>query len=81
MTITAPHPADKVWPAAANNFGDEGDYCPECAADWKAPHYQDCSQYLQCGWPPGCTAPAAATRLVCWDHYTKLAALFAPKEN
>lgn len=66
-----------IAPAPANNFGDAGDYCPECCADWKRPHREDCSQFYPCRMLD-CNEDAQFGRLICVKHYQDLSALFAP---
>lgn len=67
-------------PEPQNNYGTDGDHCPECAADWKRPHQPDCSQFVKCAYPPGCEADAQSGRRVCPTHYAALSAFFAPAE-
>jgi hypothetical protein len=67
-------------PVPANNFGTDGDHCPECASDWRKPHREDCSQFHQCEFPPGCDKDAQFGRRLCPEHYRQISALFGPAE-
>ena len=68
-----------IAPAPADNFGTDGDHCPECGADWKRPHWEDCSQFYPCRMPR-CESDAQFGRLVCVEHHRQLSELFAPAE-
>ena len=68
-----------IAPEPADNFGRDGDHCPECGADWKRPHREDCSQFYPCRIPE-CGKDAQFGRLVCVEHHAGLSALFAPAE-
>lgn len=63
-------------PAPVDNYGTDGDHCPECAADWKRPHDESCSQFHRCEYPPGCDADALGR--LCPQHHAALSALLAP---
>lgn len=65
--------------APIDNFGTGGDWCPECAADWKRPHYPECSQAVVCQYPPGCSDVALPGRVLCPEHFEALSELFAPR--
>lgn len=67
------------WPEPSNNYGTDGDHCPECCSDWRRPHGEWCSQFLKCGYPPGCESGALRGRLVCHRHFMALSALFGPR--
>lgn len=64
-------------PPPENNYGDEGDYCPACGTDWKAPHREGCSQ-IRCMYPPGCWADCTDHPNLCPEHLAALSAFFAP---
>lgn len=70
--------AGRLVSEPVDNYGTGGDWCPECAADWKRPHRDDCSQFEPCQYPPGCTAHAMLGRVLCPEHFAALSALFAP---
>lgn len=71
----------RTYPPAADNFGRDGDHCPECGHDWKQDHDRECSQFWQCEYPPGCEADAKFHTHLCPEHYRAVSALFGRKDG
>lgn len=62
--------------ADGTRYGRDGDHCPHCGHDWRAPHDEDCPRYHACEFPPGCPDPAAPGYRLCRRHYADISALF-----